>query len=84
MKNNSLKYFILGLSTGFVILPFIEELMNVANTWIQALMIKPSKIVLKGNNELAEMQNEETHQETFCMGFQAPSDYEYCEEDDEY
>lgn len=85
MKNNTLKYYILGFITGFIAIPVIEELMNVVNTWIQVLIIKPSKIVLKGNNELAEMQNEDEPQpDPFCIGFQAPDEYEYDDEDDDY
>ena len=84
MKNNPLKYFIIGLSIGFILLPLIEELMNVVNTWIQVLIIKPSKIVLKGNKELSELQDDEIPQETFCMGFRAPSDSEYYEDDEYY
>ena len=55
MKENKLKYYLFGLITGFIGIPLVEELMNVVNTWIQVLIIKPSKIVFKGNKELAEI-----------------------------
>ena len=45
--------------------------------WIQVLLLKPNKIVLKGNKELSELQGEEPVQ-TSCIGFQVSS-----EEDDE-
>lgn len=84
MKENKLKYYLFGLITGFIAIPLIEELMNVVNTWIQVLIIKPSKIVFKGNKELAEMQEDEIPQaDPFCIGFQAPDNYEYCDEEDD-
>ena len=82
MKNNSLKHYILGLITGFIAIPLIEELMTVVNTWIQALLIKPNKIVIKGNKELAELQGDEEEIQTHCIGFQVPSSNDY--EDDDY
>lgn len=82
MENKTTKYFIVGLITGFIAIPLIEELMNVANTWIQALLIKPNKIVIKGNQELAEMQGDEEEIQTHCIGFQVPSSNDY--EDDDY
>ena len=81
MENKTTKYFILGLITGFVAIPIIEEFMSLINTWIQALIIKPSKIVVKGNKELAELQSDEEEVQTHCIGFQIPSD-EYYEDDD--
>ena len=82
MNNKTTKYFILGLATGFVAIPLIEELMTVVNTWIQALLIKPNKIVIKGNKELAELQGDEEEIQTHCIGFQVPSSNDY--EDDDY
>lgn len=82
MENKTTKYFIIGLLSGFIAIPIIEELMNVVNAWIQALLIKPNKIVIKGNKELAEMQGDEEYAETHCIGFQVPSDDYY--EDDDY
>ena len=81
MKNNSLKHYILGLITGFIAIPLIEELMAVVNSWIQALLIKPNKIVIKGNKELAEMQGDEEYTETHCIGFQVPSEDDYYDDD---
>ncbi len=82
MENKTTKYFIIGLITGFVGLPVIEELMNVINAWIQALLIKPNKIVIKGNKELSELQGDEEEIQTHCFGFHVPSDDYY--EDDDY
>lgn len=82
MENKTTKYFIIGLLTGFVAIPIIEEFMNVINTWIQALLIKPNKIVIKGNKELSELQGDEEEIQTHCIGFQVPSSNDY--EDDDY
>lgn len=81
MKNNSLKHYILGLITGFIAIPLIEELMTVVNTWIQTLLIKLNKIVIKGNKELSEMQDDEEYTETHCIGFQVDNEDYY---DDDY
>ena len=78
MKDNkNVWFYILGTLSGLLLIPVIEEFINVIMTWIQVLMIKPSKKVLKGNQKLAK------YQETNCMGFQMPDDY-YYEDDDEY
>ena len=82
MNNKTTKYFIIGLLSGFIAIPIIEELMNVVNAWIQALLIKPNKIVIKGNKELAEIQGDEEVQ-THCIGFQVDSD-DYYEDEEDY
>lgn len=82
MKNNSLKHYIFGLITGFIAIPLIEELMTVVNTWIQVLLLKPNKVVIKGNKELSELQGDEEPIETHCIGFQIPSEDDYEDEDD--
>ena len=82
MENKTTKYFIIGLLTGFVAIPLIEELMTVVNTWIQALLIKPNKIVIKGNKELTELQGDEEEIQTHCIGFQVPSDDYYDDYDE--
>ena len=84
MKDNkNVWFYILGTLSGLLFIPVIEEFINVIMTWIQVLMIKPSKKVLKGNQKLAKYQEPEEYQETNCMGFQMPDDY-YYEDDDEY
>lgn len=84
MKNNTLKYYILGFITGFIAIPVIEEFMSVINSWIQVLVLKPSKIVLKGNKELAELQGGEEEFQSHVIGFQAPSDDYYDDKDEDY
>lgn len=77
-KNNSLFLFIMGLFTGLVFIPLIQEGLNVIYTWIQAAIIKPSKIVAKGNIDLAEMQSSAEPVNSSVIGFQ------YCPDEEEY
>ena len=89
MKDNkNVWFYILGLLSGILsgllLIPVIEEFINVIMAWIQVLMLKPSKKVLKGNKKLEKYQEPEEYQQTNCIGFQIPSDDEYyCDEDDE-
>ena len=85
MKDNkNVWFYILGTLSGLLFIPVIEEFINVIMTWIQVLMIKPSKKVLKGNQKLEKYQEPEEYQQTNCIGFQIPSDDEYYyDEDDE-
>ena len=78
-KNNNIKHFIIGLLSGLLFIPVIEEFLNVIMAWIQVLLLKPNKIVLKGNKDIAELQSEEEPVQTSCIGFQVSS-----EEDDDY
>ena len=82
-KNNNINHFIIGLLSGLLFIPVIEEFLNVIMAWIQVLLLKPNKIVLKGNKELSELQgNEDEYQQTNCVGFQIPNeDEEYYEDD---
>ena len=84
--NNNTKHFIIGLLSGILFIPVIEEFLNVIMAWIQVLLLKPNKIVLKGNKELSELQSEDEPVQTSCIGFQVPSeaDDDYYEDDDDY
>ena len=84
MKNNkNVWFYILGLLSGILFIPVIEEFINVIMSWIQVLLLKPTKIVLEGNKEIKELQGDEEYQQTSCIGFQIPSDDEYyCDEDE--
>ena len=85
-KNNNTKHFIIGLLSGLLFIPVIEELLNVIMAWIQVLLLKPNKIVLKGNKELSELQgNDADSPPPTCVGFQIPhTDAEYYEDDDDH
>lgn len=76
-----MKKYILGLVTGLIFIPVIEELLNVAFSWIEYLKIVPSKLVLKGNKDLADLQSEdEEYTETNAIGFQYIHQDDYDEE----
>ena len=84
MKNNkNVWFYILGLLSGILFIPVIEEFINVIMSWIQVLILKPTKIVLEGNKEINELQCDDEYQQTNCIGFQIPSEDEYYCDDDE-
>ena len=82
-KNKNVWFYILGVLTGLLFIPVIEEFINVIISWIQVLLLKPTKIVLEGNKEINEMQADEEYQQTNCIGFQISSNDEEYYEDEE-
>ena len=82
-KNKNVWFYILGVLTGLLFIPVIEEFINVIISWIQVLLLKPTKIVLEGNKEINEIQADEEYQQTNCIGFQIPSNDEEYYEDEE-
>ena len=82
-KNKNVWFYILGVLTGLLFIPVIEEFINVIISWIQVLLLQPTKIVLEGNKEINEMQADEEYQQTNCIGFQIPSNDEEYYEDEE-
>ena len=81
-KNDKLFAFIFGVISYICLIPIIEELTNVILSWIEYLKIFPSKLVLKGNKELKELQSEDDiDSETCAIGFQYNSEEDI---DDEY
>lgn len=79
-KNKSIWFYALGLLSGISIIPVIEEFNNVIMSWIQVLMLKPSKKVIAGNKELEKYQETEEYQQTNCIGFQVSSESDYEDE----
>ncbi len=77
------KYFIWGIISGMFLIPVIEEFSNVFLSWIQVLLIKPNKLVLKGNQELSDLRGEDESVQTQCIGFQVPSCDDCCDDYDE-
>ncbi len=82
MNNKNVKYYILGILSYALLFPVIEELVSVIQSWIQVLLVKPSRIVLEANKDLAELQNTEEYQQTDCVGFQMPSEEDYDDYDE--
>ena len=58
-KNKNVWFYILGLLSGMLFIPVIEEFINVIMSWIQVLILKPTKIVLEGNKDLEKFQEPE-------------------------
>lgn len=84
-ENKTLLSYILGACTIVIFLPIVEELVNVILSWIEYLKIIPSKLVLKGNAELQEIQNEseEMDSDTCAIGFHyEPKTEEYYDEEE--
>lgn len=81
--NKETKHYILGLLSGLLFISVIDEFINVIMSWIQVLLLKPTKIVLEGNKEINELQDDECYQETNCIGFQMPSVEDEYYEDEE-
>lgn len=82
-KNRSLPSFILGLVTGFVFIPVITEALDLVYTYIQAALIKPTKIIIKGNQEVVDIQEKnEMVVSTNRIGFECPDIEEYYYEND--
>lgn len=82
-KNKNVWFYILGILTGLLFIPVIEEFINVIISWIQVLLLQPTRIVLEGNKEINEIQADEEYQQTNCIGFQIPSNDEEYYEDEE-
>ena len=58
-NNKTIMAFILGILSYMLLIPVIEEFTNVLLSWIEYFKILPSKLVLKGNKELKELQEED-------------------------
>ena len=82
-NNKNVWFYILGILSGLLFIPIIEEFVNVIMAWIQVLMLKPSKKVLKGNKKLAKYQESEDYQQTSCIGFQIHNEDEYYYDDED-
>jgi hypothetical protein len=82
MKEN--KSFLLGIVTVVVAIPVLEALVDLVLTWVEALKIKPTTIVLKGNKDLQELQTTlEKVDDGVAIGFQYTGDEELDYEDDD-
>lgn len=73
-----MKKFISGIVFGITIIPILDSVTEFVCGSIEALKIKNTKKVVKGNVEIAKMQEGiEEKPETVCMGFQVPSKEDY-------
>ena len=81
-NNKTIMAFILGMLSYMLLIPVIEELANVLLSWLEYFKILPSKLVLKGNKELKELQEEDgIESETYAIVFQYNQKEDF---DDEY
>ena len=82
MKNKNLLSYILGLATGFIFIPLIEELINVAFSWIEVLKTKPSGIINDWNKKMASEDQDGMESDTYAIGFQyTPNEDDFDEEE---
>lgn len=82
MKNKNLLSYILGLATGFIFIPLIEELINVAFSWIEVLKTKPSGIINDWNKKMVTEDQEGMESDACAIGFHyTPNEDEYYEDD---
>ena len=73
-----MKKFISGIVFGITIIPILDSVAELICGSIEALKIKNTKKVVKGNVEIAKIQEGiEEKPETVCMGFQVPSKEDY-------
>ena len=73
-----MKKFISGIVFGITIIPILDSVAELICGSIEALKIENTKKVVKGNVEIAKMQEGiEEKPETVCMGFQVPSKEDY-------
>lgn len=73
-KNSSLFSYLLGMASIILFIPLIESITEVICGYIELLKIQSTKAVLKGNNEIAKLQQENEKENTeVCsnvIGFQ--------------
>ena len=85
MKDNkNVWFYILRTLSGLLFIPIIEEFINVIMSWIQVLLLKPTKKVLKGNKKLSKYQEPEQYEQSNCIGFEIPNENEYYYDDNDY
>lgn len=71
-------YLLLGLVIGIIISPFVDGLSDTIILWIEVLKMKPSRIISEWNKEMGK---DEPAIDTYAIGFQAPNDEEYDDDD---
>lgn len=81
MKNKNLLSYVFGMLTVLLFVPLIEDISATLSSWFQVLILKPTKLVLKGNKEIAELQANSQEIDTHCIGFQMHVQDEFDDED---
>lgn len=75
------KIYILGLATGTLLIPIVEELLTLISTWIEVAKIKPASIISDWNEKMAA-QNDDGELPN-AIGFVAPQPEEYYDDEEE-
>ena len=78
-----LLFFILGMITYAVIIPILESLVVLIQSCMEYPKGRLALKITQINDELAEEQERQSKQQSFAIGFQAPSTEYYEEEDDD-
>ncbi len=78
---NKLKYFCLGALSVYLFIPLIETISELLVGLFEIPKVEMAKKVLKGNNEIADLQADLEPVDTYAIGFQAPT---YSDEDEYY
>lgn len=86
--NKEFKMFLFGALSVMFLYPVLYELSNVMLQWVEYLKIFPTKMITKGNSEIADLQEELVNKteevSTNVIGFQLPSSSDdYDDWDDE-
>ncbi|MFR3950672.1 MAG: hypothetical protein ACLTY2_01315 [Coprococcus eutactus] len=78
-----MKKYIFGFLTGICLLPIIDSITELIQTALEIPKGELSKKVLKLNNEIQDLQFALEPIDTHCIGFEAPSNEEYLDDENE-
>lgn len=78
-----MKKYIFGFLTGICLLPIIDSITELIQTALEIPKGKLSKRVLKLNSEIQDLQFALEPIDTHCIGFEAPLNEEYLDDDEE-
>lgn len=81
-----IKYFVIGLISGMVGVPLLQDISSLFSALIQALISIPSKITVKANTEIVKMQGDydQNNEVGNVIGFEIPSQSEDFYDDESY
>lgn len=78
---NKLKCYILGMMTVILAIPIIEQITEIVCGGLEVLKGKNTKKVMQINKEIEDLQMQLEPINTNCIGFKAPNQEEYYEDD---
>lgn len=81
-----IKYFVIGLISGMVGVPLLQDISSLFSALIQALISIPSKITVKATTEIVKMQGDcdQNNEISNVIGFEIPSQSEDFYDDESY